>query len=116
MLLGLLVMIFGASVLSSYDARHRTTIECTVTDADGGRATAGGRAASSFYQVLISTSDCGTLTLIEGINPSNRESVAAELSSGDRVSIVIGEGTESLRKTFNTLGITPEIQSFEKID
>lgn len=119
-MLGLAVLglgvIVGPSLTRVYDEKHRVPIECTVTGADGGQASAGGRGAASWSQVVIRTSDCGTLLLTSGVNSSNREDVAAELAEGGKFRIEVGASEQAMSWVNNLLGLSPRAWSFEKVD
>lgn len=103
------------ALMSNYDETHRAQIECTVTDAEGGVASASARGAASWSRVLINTSDCGTLTLTTGITESNRDAVAGKLSQG-KFSFEVGASTKATWKVYDLFGLWPEVYSFQEID
>lgn len=115
LLLGLAVL-GGPWAITSYDKGHHVSIECNVTGAEGGRSSASARGSASWSQVRVSTSDCGSLVLSSGINQSNRHAVAAELAMGGKYSFQIGAATQSLRWLTDTIGMTPVVWEFQKID
>ena len=110
-----LIVVGGPWAIGKYDEGHRTRIECTVTDANGGVSSASARGAASWSQVLIESSDCGTLTLSSGITESNRDEIAAELAQGGLYTFEIGEATNSLRWLTDVTGTIPKVWSFEKV-
>lgn len=110
-----LVLGVGPWVSRSYNESHRVTIECTVTEADGGKGSASGRGAASWSQVVIETSDCGTLVLVSGVDSSNRSAVAAELAEGGKFLFEIGEAARTYRGVYEFFRMTPEAWSFQKV-
>ncbi|MGW9404049.1 hypothetical protein ACWGQ2_08795 [Arthrobacter sp. NPDC055585] len=111
-----LVLGFGPTVTRKYDEKHRVSIECMVTGAEADKGSASGRGSASWSQVVIRTSDCGTLLLTSGVNSSNREEVAAELAEGGKFRIEVGAFEQATSWVNNLLGLSPRAWSFEKID
>ena len=103
-------------VVVGWDKTHRTSIDCTVTEAEGVTDRGTSRAPTSRPEIMVTTSDCGTLLLKGEISDSNQQKVVAELAEGGRFSFVIGEATQNLRWLTDTINVTPEVWSHEKID
>ena len=112
-----LLLVGGPVSITAWDSSdsHRTSIACTVTEADG-HYEHGSSKTPSYWGVTIKTSDCGQLLLIRGIDESNNQAVASELTPGARFNFEIGEGASSMRWLTVRLGMTTEVFSFEKID
>ena len=113
-LLGLLV-IGGPITITAWDAGHRGSIECTVSEAEGNYESGSYRTPSS-WGVIIRSSDCGQLRMMEGIDESNSEAVAAELTPGGRFTFEIGAGSKNFLWLTDRLGMTTKAFSFEKTD
>ncbi|MCQ2002103.1 hypothetical protein [Arthrobacter zhaoxinii] len=112
--LGLLV-VGGPLTITAWDAGHRGSIECTVREAEGSYEPGSYRVGAS-WRVIIRNSDCGQLIMMEGIDESNNEAVAAELTPGGRFTFEIGAGSKNFLWLTDRLGMTTEAFSFEKID
>ncbi|CEA06736.1 hypothetical protein BN1051_00103 [Arthrobacter saudimassiliensis] len=105
----------GPALVLAYDERNRVSIQCTVTNAVAGEGSASARGSASWARVLISTSDCGTLSLTSGITSTNRDAVAAELDEGGLFSFEVGQSTESIAWTYDLFDILPRAYSYERI-
>jgi hypothetical protein len=114
MLVGVAVILFGAPLLRTVDSTNPTDLRCTVTGAAAGTASAGQRGGATWSRVLIETSDCGQLTLTQGIDEHNRDSVAADLNDGGVYTFSIGGGTKFLLPGLRLFGLTPEVTGFER--
>lgn len=115
-LVAVAVLLILPWVAIAYDQGHRVAIVCTVTDAEGTTSNGTARVPASEPGVYITTSDCGALTLKEGVAESNRDDVAAELAQGGRFSFEIGEATQNLRWLTDPIAITPEVWGYQKVD
>ncbi|MCQ1955186.1 hypothetical protein NNX39_01525 [Arthrobacter sp. zg-Y826] len=115
---GLLVLALtvGPWVITSYDDDHRVRMECTVTDAEGGTYSPAGRSVGSRPELIIRTSDCGTLSLIHEFDQAANEVMAAELAQGGRFEFELGQATRTLMGFFDVIGMTPVVSSYEKVD
>ena len=110
-----IALVVGPSLLADrYDARHPPVwVECTVTDAEGGMGRA--RFSAPWPRVLIHTSDCGTLTLANGIDESTMEAVADDLVPGGKFSFEVLASTKAAWKIKEFLRQTPHpVLSFRK--
>lgn len=115
--LGLILsLLVGPVVVKSWDKGHREWIECTVTDAEGGQAPGNRRGHNRFWQVIVETSDCGTLKLREGITEANNQDVEAELAQGGRFRMEIGEATLKIRWFTDRVSVIPQVWTFQKVD
>ena len=110
-----LLVIGGPLAIISWDAGHRESIECTVSEADGNYEPGSYRTPSS-WGVTIRSSDCGQLRLMEGIDESNSEAVEAELTPGGRFTFEIGAGSKTFLWLTDRLHMTTKTFSFEKVD
>ncbi|UWX97482.1 hypothetical protein N2K95_01955 [Arthrobacter zhaoxinii] len=109
-------MLIGPVVVMNVDKGHRGWIECTVTDAKGGKAAGNRRGHNRYWQVLVETSDCGTLKLREGITEANNQDVAAELAPGGRFRFEIGEATRKIRWLTDPISVIPKVWTFQRMD
>ena len=109
-------LLIGPPVVSTWDKGHREWIECTVTDAEGGQAAGNRRGHNRYWQVLVETSDCGTLKLREGITEANNQDVAAELAPGGTFRFEIGEATQKIRWFTDHVSVIPKVWTFQRVD
>ena len=109
-----LVMFAGPLAIGLYDGSHRISTECTVTEAVAGTASVSARGSASWAEVVIHTSDCGTLLLTSGVSFSNHEAVAAELTEGRNFRFELGASEEILREVYDFFDFPPNVLSFEK--
>jgi len=104
-LVPVLVFFVGPITLKAYDASHRTVVACEVRSAHTGvgssRSVNG--AGSSSNQVVIETSDCGTLTLRWGVTSENKESIADGFAAGTTWKFEVGAGSYKLHPFLNNI-------------
>lgn len=111
-----LALTVGPWVINSYDDDHRVRMECTVIDAEGGTYSGAGRNVGSRPGLIISTSDCGTLSLIHESDQAANELMAADLAQGGRFEFELGQATRTLMGFFDVIGMVPVVSSYEKVD
>lgn len=109
---GVVAVIAGPLALNSYDKSHLTSIECAVSSVDAGNSGVSAKGAATTSEILVSTQDCGTLSLQWGVTKENREAMAAELRPGVRYAFDIGEGTQRLRGLLDVVHLTPSVYGF----
>ncbi|QWC10446.1 hypothetical protein KKR91_01965 [Arthrobacter jiangjiafuii] len=111
----LLVTVFPLT-LGAYDDSHRDRIECNVTDAIAEDDNPRGRRSWATPDVMISTSDCGTLSLVHGSGKTANDAMAEELAQGGKFEFEMGAATRALQGFFDSVGMKPEVLSYRKID
>jgi hypothetical protein len=106
----------GPSVLSSYDAKHKVQISCTVDQASSGAASARSSKGigSSVPQVVFETKDCGTLILQDGVDRRSSARIAAEVKPGAVYVFTVGQGSIFLRGLLGFVGASPSIYEFHR--
>lgn len=93
----------------SYDESHQIVRSCAVERAiveDTSSKSLKGAGASG-EQVVVHTSDCGTILLQRGINRQNAREVAKRLSAASSAQFRLGALTYQLRGLLGTVGIAP---------
>jgi hypothetical protein len=104
-LVPVLVIFVGPVTLKAYDASHRTEVTCEVrsarTGAGSSRSVKG--VGSSSNQVVIETSDCGTLTLRWGVTADNKQSIADGFAPGTTWKLEVGAGSYQLHPLLNDI-------------
>ena len=111
-----LALTVGPFVINAYDDDHRVRMECTVTDAEGGTYSGAGRNVGSRPELIIRTSDCGTLTLIHEFDQAANDEMASELAQGGRFEFELGQASHTLMGFFNVIGMAPAVSSYDKVD
>ncbi|GAA1493546.1 hypothetical protein [Curtobacterium herbarum] len=104
-LVPVLVIFVGPITLKAYDASHRTEVTCEVRSAHTGVGTSRSvnGVGSSSNQVVIVTSDCGTLTLRWGVTSENKESIADGFAAGTTWKFEVGAGSYKLHPFLDTI-------------
>jgi hypothetical protein len=115
-LVPVLVIFVGPITLKAYDASHRTEVSCEVRSAHTGvgssRSVKG--VGSSSNQVVIETSDCGTLTLRWGVTADNKESIAEGFAAGTTWKFEVGAGSYQLHPFLNTIRQAVFVKEFRR--
>lgn len=105
----------GPATLNSYDDAHSIAIRCAVTSGDAQANSSSYRGiGGSTPQVVIRTSDCGSLIIRQGVTRANRESIASELKPGT-YSIDVGAGSWKMRGLLGAINIDPTAYSFRRV-
>jgi len=100
-----ITLVFGPFALRFYDKGHPSTVQCTVSSAEGaiGSFSSPRGAGGSFDQVEILTENCGKLVLRQGVTANNKAALAADLESKSEQVFIIGEASKRLRGVFQAL-------------
>ena len=100
-----ITLVFGPFALRSYDKGHPSTLQCTVTSAEGaiGSFRSSRGAGGSFDQVEIVTENCGKLVLRQGVTSDNKAALAARIESRSEQVFTIGGASKSLRGVLQAL-------------
>jgi hypothetical protein len=110
------VIFVGPITLKAYDASHRTEVTCEVrsghTGVESSRSVRG--VGPSSNQVVIETSDCGTLTLRWGVTADNKESIAEGFAAGTTWKFEVGAGSYQLHPFLNTIRQAVFVKEFRR--
>jgi hypothetical protein len=113
---GLLFFVIPSGI-TAYDDSHRIPITCTIRSAVSGTESSGSfkGGGASGPQVVVVTEQCGKILLQDGINSSNADAVAKDVSSADRVRFKVGDAAYRLRAQLAILGVSPTAYSFKVV-
>ena len=94
-----ITLVFGPFALRSYDKGHPSSVQCTVTSAQGttGSFRSSRGAGGSFDQVVILTENCGKLVLRQGVTASNKAALAAQIAGKSEQVFIVGAASKRLR-------------------
>lgn len=70
---------------------------------------------SSTSQVVLETSDCGTLVQSWGVSRDNEDELARDVIEGERYRLNAGEGSFTMRAFLNTIRQAVYVKSFEPV-
>lgn len=89
---GLLFMGVGVFVLfiPFWESIGVESIRCEVVSAEPRTSSGGSRGSASTAGVLVETSDCGSISVSQGVTFDNREEVAASFKPGSEYEFDIG--------------------------
>jgi hypothetical protein len=115
-LVPVLVIFVGPITLKAYDASHRVEVSCGVLSARTGAGSSHSvrGIGSSTNQVVIETSDCGTLTLRWGVTRDNKEPIADGFAPGTTWKFDVGAGSYRLYPFLNTIRQAVFVKDFRR--
>jgi len=116
LLLIVLAVFVVPAILNSYDRVHREWISCTVADAVAGNGSNVSRTGigGSQAEIEISTKECGSLLLRQGVTESNSRRLVETLKQSKRFQIEVGSGYYSIRKALALMNRLPSAYRFRE--